>query len=92
MWKIKPEDKAQFIYNCIYGEEQIELFKHGLSQIEWSNIIQSLDNPRTVYESLFDIFFKTHDKYFPKVRIKIKVKTIQNPWIKKGITKSSKKK
>ena len=60
--KIKPEDQAQFIYNCIYGEEQIELFKHGLSQIEWSNIIQSLDNPSTVCESLFDMFFKTYDK------------------------------
>ena len=37
-------------------------------------------------------FFGTYDKYFPKVEIKIKAKTIQNPWITKGITKSSKKK
>ena len=37
--KSKSEDKAQFIYKCIYGEEQIELFKHELSQIEWKNII-----------------------------------------------------
>ena len=37
--KRKSEDKAQFIYKCIYGEEQIELFKHELSQIEWKNII-----------------------------------------------------
>ena len=44
------------------------------------------------YESSFDIFFNTYDKYFPKVRIKIKAETIQNPWITKGITKSSKKK
>ena len=66
--------------------------KHELSQIEWNNIIKTLDNPNTAYESFFDIFFKTYDKYFPKVRIKIKTKTIQNPWITKGITKSSKKK
>ena len=32
--KSKPEDKAQFICKQIYGEEQIELFKHELSQIE----------------------------------------------------------
>ena len=32
--KSKPEDKARFIYKCIYGEEQIELFKNELSQIE----------------------------------------------------------
>ena len=28
--KSKPEDKAQFIYECIYGEEQIELFRYEL--------------------------------------------------------------
>ena len=32
--KSKPEDKAQFIYNRFYGEEQLQLFKHELSQIE----------------------------------------------------------
>ena len=37
-------------------------------------------------------FLKPITKYFPKIRIKIKAKTIQNPWITKGITKSSKKK
>ena len=36
--KCKSEDKAQFFYKIIYGEEQIELFKHELSQIEWDNI------------------------------------------------------
>ena len=90
--KSKPEDKAQFIYKSIYEEEQIELFKHELSQTEWNNIIKTLDNPNTTYENFFDIFFKTYDKYFPKVSIKIKVITIQNPWITKGITKSSKRK
>ena len=38
------------------------------------------------------MFLKIYDKYFPKVIIKIKAKTIQNHWITKGITKSSKKK
>ena len=90
--KSKTENKAQYIYKCIYEEEQIELFKHELNQIEWNNIIKTLDNPSTAYESFFHIFFKTYDKYFPKVKIKIKAKTIQNSWITKGITKSSKKK
>ena len=35
---------------------------------------------------------KTLNKYFPKVKIKIKAKTVQNPWITKVITMSSKKK
>ena len=42
--KSKPEDKTQFIYKRIYGEEQTELFKHELSQIEWKDIIKTLDN------------------------------------------------
>ena len=38
------------------------------------------------------MIFKTYDKYFPKVRINIKAKTIRNPCITKGIRKSSKNK
>ena len=41
MYKSKPEDKPQSNYKRIYGEEQIELFKHDLSQIEWNNIINT---------------------------------------------------
>ena len=65
MWWSKPEDKAKFIYKCIYREEQIELFKHELSQIEWNNIIKILDSPKTAYECFFNLFFETYDKYFP---------------------------
>ena len=43
---------------------------HELSQIEWNNIIKSLDNPNTAYESFFNICFETYDKYFCKVKIK----------------------
>ena len=34
MLKKKSEDKAQFIYKHIYGEGQIELFKHEICQIK----------------------------------------------------------
>ena len=64
MKKSKPEDKAQFIYKRIYGKERIELFKRELGQIEWKNIIKTLDNLNTGRKSLFDIFFKTYDKGF----------------------------
>ena len=79
--KSEPEDKTQFNYKRIYREEQICLLKHELSQIEWNNIIKTLDNPNTAYRSFFKICFKTYVKYFPKVRIKIKAKTTQNSWI-----------
>ena len=48
--------------------------------------------PINCIQKFIFIFFKTYDKYFPKVRIKIKAKTIQNSWTTKDITKSSKKK
>ena len=88
----KLEYKAQFIYKFIYGEKQVELFKHELSKIEWNNIIRILNNPNTAYKSFFNIFFETYYKCFPKVRIKIKTKTSQNHWITKGVTKPSKNK
>ena len=47
--KCKPQDQAKFIYKYTYGEEQIELFKHQLDQIEWNNIIKTLDYPNTAY-------------------------------------------
>ena len=31
----KPENKAKFIYKRIYGEEQVELFKHELINSDW---------------------------------------------------------
>ena len=77
--KSKPEDKAQFIYKRFYGEEQTDLVKHELSQIEWNNIIKTMDNPNTASKNFFDIFFKTYGTCFPNVGIKIKAKTNQNP-------------
>ena len=89
--KSNPEDKAQFISKCINGEEQIELFKHALSRIEWNNIIKT-QTIQTLHTEVSLIYFiETYDKYFSNVRIKTKAKTIQNPWITKGIRKSSKK-
>ena len=64
--KSEPENKAQFIYKHIYGKEQIELFKNEISQIDWNNIIKTLDNPNTAYQCFFNIFFETYGKYFPK--------------------------
>ena len=57
-----------------------------------TTLLRLSTNSNTAYGSFFNIYFKTYDKYFPKKRIKIKTKTIQNPLITKNITKSSKKK
>ena len=69
--KSNPKDKVQFIYKCTNREQQIESFKHELSQIEWNNIIKNLDNPNTAIS--FNIFFEIYDKCFSNVKIKIKL-------------------
>ena len=46
----KPEDEAQFTCKCIYGEEQLELFKHQLSHFDWKGIIKTLGSPNTSYK------------------------------------------
>ena len=91
MLKKKSEDKAQFIYKHIYGEGQIELFKHEICQIKWNRTIKIRGISKTAYESFFHINLETNGKYFPKIKIKLKAKTIQNSWITKGITKSFKR-
>ena len=40
-----------------------------MGQIEWISIIKTLDNPNTTYKSLFNTFFETYHKCFPKVKI-----------------------
>ena len=45
--KNKSDDNAQFIYKSINGEDQTELFKNILSQIEWSSITKIVDNQNT---------------------------------------------
>ena len=49
---------------------------HELSHIEWNSIIKALD---TVHESFFS---EIYDKYFPKVKIKIKTKILKSLWKK----------
>ena len=47
--------------------------------------VKTLSNPNTAYKNFFIIFFEIYNKYFPKVKIKIKTKTIQNPWFTKAL-------
>ena len=68
--KSKPQDTAQFIFKRIYGEEQIELFKHELSQTEWNNIIKTLDNPNTAYQSFLIYFLKPMTNIFLRLELK----------------------
>lgn len=42
-------------------------------------------NPNNAYERFLKMVFGTYGKYFPKVKIKAKAKSIQNSWITKPL-------
>ena len=44
------------------------------------------------YKYFFETFISVSDNFFSKVKVRIKTKSLHNPWITKGITKSSKRK
>ena len=64
--KCNLEGNAQFIYKCIYGEEEIELFKHA----KWNNIIKKLENPNPVYKSFFNKYLKRITNIFLELKLK----------------------
>ena len=47
---------------------------------------------KKAYEKFIEIFSSLDGEYFPKEKIKFKTQKYNNPWITKGIKKSSKRK
>ena len=52
------------------------------------DVISSKQTDST-YEASFDKFTSLYDKTFEKFVVTVKSKTLENPWITKGIIKSS---
>ena len=54
----------------------------------WDDLISS-DQTDSAYEAFFDKFTSLYDKTFEKFVVTVKLKTLESPWITKGIIKSS---
>ena len=54
----------------------------------WDDAISSKQSHST-YKASFDKFTSLYDKTFEKFVVTVKSKTLENPWITKGIIKSS---
>ena len=87
--ELKPNE--QYIYKRYYRNNEIEYFKLRLHEINWDDIKRCQD-PNKAYELFFDTFISIYDTCFPKIKVKLKTKNNQSPWITKAIIKSSKKK
>ena len=79
------------ILKRIIDEKSTNNFKTLLSEVNWDDVYK-LNSPNTTYDLFIQTFTDLYDKCFPKVKIKLKTKSLLSPWITKGLKKSSKRK
>ena len=65
-------------------------FNQKLHSIDWNNI-KILLNVNDAYSKFLAIFLSLYNECFPKIKVKLKPRRQFNPWITKGIRKSSRK-
>ena len=89
--KIDTEITEQYIFKGNISDQSIDNFKQKLCNIDWNNI-KILRNVNDAYSKFLEIFLSLYNECFPKIKVKLKPQRQFNPWITKGIRKSSKKK
>ena len=85
------EIKERFIFRRYLSDISAEKFKYKLWTVSWDSITNSSDTNKA-YDNFIKIFSSLYDKCFPKNKIKLKPQKYNNPWITKGVKKSSKRK
>ena len=81
--------KVQNVHKRNYDEKAIESFKQRLWEIDWAEL-KKCEDSNEAYKHFSEIFILVYDNFFSKVKVRIKTKSLQSPWITKGIAKSSK--
>ena len=89
--KIDAEIPEQCIFKHNISDQSINKFKQKLCNIDWNNI-NILQNVNDAYSKFLELFLSLYIECFPKIEVKLKPQRQFNPWITKGIRKSSKKK
>ena len=70
---------------------QRQIFKGRLRETSWDKV-KGLDNLNESYVKFIESITQIYDECSPKTKFKIKSNNKANPWITKGIAKSSKRK
>ena len=73
------------------NESSKATFKRRLSETSW-DAVKGLDNLNQSYVKFIETITQIYDDCFPKTKFKVKSNKKANPWITKGIAKSSKRK
>ena len=89
---ISPENqqKNRYLHKSIVNESSKATFKRQLRETSW-DAVKGLDNNES-YVKFIKTITQVYDDCFPKTKFKIKSNNKANPWIIKGIPKSSKRK
>ncbi|XP_057289791.1 uncharacterized protein LOC130612454 [Hydractinia symbiolongicarpus] len=69
----------------------ITYFDNLLYCVDWSLVLEN-NNADKAYEIFLQTFQQQYDQAFPEQTTFVKTKTLLNPWLTKGLLKSSKKK
>ena len=73
----------------IVNEETIPGFEKLLKSAPWGSVMK--EDPKLAFDNFFQIIKDSSDVAFPEVLVKPKLsKTIQSPWMSKGLQKSAK--
>ena len=88
---VHQSQKVQNVHKRNYDENAIESFKQRLREIDRAEL-KKYEDPNEAYKHFFETFILVYDNFFPKVKVRIKTKSLHSPWITKGIAKSSKRK
>ena len=87
---IYPQDT--YIYKRYINNNTIEQFKTTIANHDWEYITY-IECPNKAYDTFLGNFLNLYEETFPKVKIKLKSKSLLiSPWITKGLVKSSKTK
>ena len=84
-------DKKVTIRKRIINADSIQEFRDILSKVNWGNLY-SISNPNDAYEYFLKVFSAIYDLAFLVKTFSVKRKTLQNPWMTKGLLKSFKRK
>ena len=81
--------KKVTIKKRIINADLIQEPRDILSEVNWGNL-HLTSNPNDAYEYFLKVFSGIYDLAFPLKTISVKKKTLQKPWMTKGLLKSSK--
>ena len=89
--RLDSSDKKVTIRKRIINADSIQEFWDVLSEVDWGNLY-SISNPNDAYEYFLKVFSGIYDLAYPLKTFSVKRKTLQNPWMTKGLSKSPKRK